>query len=195
MSRMSKGPPLTLVLVAVLFLGPAILAALLYFGPFRLEGLDMLPNPDREFFAEPETLPLMPLTTPDGGRTADDWARYRWSLIYARITPCEGACFGHLQRLTQVYLALGGERDRVQRVLLAVGSLDDFSRDPELLIGRLDVPASAALVELLGKERLRGGRYFVVDPLGNVILSYPPDADQRRLLEDLERLLKVSRVG
>jgi hypothetical protein len=51
------------------------------------------------------------------------------------------------------------------------------------------------LVRLLGQERLEAGRYFVVDPLGNVILTYPDDADQGRLREDLERLLDVSRVG
>ena len=192
---MRKKLPLPLVLVAVLFIGPVILAVLLYFGPMKLDGLDMLPNPDREFFAEPETLANVPLTTPAGEQTGGDWARYRWSLIYARISPCEGECIGHLQRLTQVYLALGSERERVQRVLLAVGSLDRFGSDPELLVGRLDAPASAVLVDLLGEERLRSGRFFVVDPLGNVILSYPPDADQRRLLKDLERLLDVSRVG
>ena len=62
--------PLQLLLVAVLFLGPAILAIVLYFGPLKLDGLDMLPNPDREFFAEPETLPILPLTTPASGPTA-----------------------------------------------------------------------------------------------------------------------------
>ncbi|HUF73708.1 MAG TPA: hypothetical protein VMR74_12500 [Gammaproteobacteria bacterium] len=59
----------------------------------------------------------------------------------------------------------------------------------------VDTPEGAALARLLGPERLADGRYFVVDPLGNLILSYPADADQGRLLEDLERLLNVSRIG
>ena len=63
---MRKTLPLPLVLVAALFIGPVILAVALYFGPMKLDGLDMLPNPDREFFAEPETLVNVPLTTPPG---------------------------------------------------------------------------------------------------------------------------------
>jgi hypothetical protein len=33
------------------------------------------------------------------------------------------------------------------------------------------------------------GRVYVADPRGEVILSYPPDVDQKELLRDLERLL------
>ena len=65
----------------------------------------------------------------------------------------------------------------------------------EFLLGLLETPGSAELSQVLGPERLEEGRYFVVDPLGNLILSYPDDADQSRLLRDLERLLDVSRVG
>jgi hypothetical protein len=63
------------------------------------------------------------------------------------------------------------------------------------VIGLFDVSGGDSLVDLFGRERLEQGRYFVVDPLGNIILSYPDSADQQRLLDDLERLLSVSRVG
>jgi hypothetical protein len=42
---------------------------------------------------------------------------------------------------------------------------------------------------------LQEGRIFVVDPLGNLVVSYPPAPNQELLLEDLERLLDVSRIG
>ena len=35
----------------------------------------------------------------------------------------------------------------------------------------------------------------ISSPLGNLIARYPADVEQRRLLEDLERLLGLSRVG
>jgi hypothetical protein len=62
-------------------------------------------------------------------------------------------------------------------------------------IGLLNRDRDAELIQALGVDRLERGRLFVVDPLGNLILSYPPDADQARLLKDLERLLNVSRIG
>jgi hypothetical protein len=36
---------------------------------------------------------------------------------------------------------------------------------------------------------------YLVDPLGNVMMRFPADAEPRRMLKDLERLLKASQVG
>ncbi|MDP3715723.1 MAG: cytochrome C oxidase subunit I, partial [Burkholderiales bacterium] len=36
---------------------------------------------------------------------------------------------------------------------------------------------------------------YLVDPLGNVVLRYPRDADPTRIKKDLQRLLRVSRIG
>ena len=40
-----------------------------------------------------------------------------------------------------------------------------------------------------------GGSVWLVDPLGNLILRYPPGYQSRGLLEDLKRLLKLSKIG
>ena len=47
----------------------------------------------------------------------------------------------------------------------------------------------------LGAESLAGGRVFVADPQGSVILSYPVDVEQNELLRDLKRLLSASGKG
>ena len=36
---------------------------------------------------------------------------------------------------------------------------------------------------------------WTIDPQGNVMLRYPNDPDARRVLKDLEHLLRLSRVG
>jgi hypothetical protein len=36
---------------------------------------------------------------------------------------------------------------------------------------------------------------YLMDPLGNLVLRYPRGADPSRMKKDLERLLKVSRIG
>lgn len=184
--------PLTV--LAVLFFGPVVLAIVLYAGKDIFGGFDLLSNPDRELIENPPTVPAIPLQSHDGGADRMDSFRSRWSLIYARITDCDEACLSALERIGQVHLALGKERQRVRLVFLAAqGQLDVPAAD--FLTGALDAPEGAGWVRLLGPERLENGRYFVVDPLGNLILSYPPDADQKRLLEDLKRLLAVSRIG
>ena len=181
--------------LAALFFGPLLIAIILYAVRGNLGGFGQLPNPDRELFENPSVLPLAPLTLADGSVSESDWARSRWSLIYARMPACDTRCDAALESLHQVYLALGGERDRVQLIYLGPAGGLPRTLPADYRSARIDGTGGAALGGILGAGRLAEGRYFVVDPLGNVILSYPDDADQSRLLKDLERLLDVSRVG
>ena len=194
-SRGGKRRAWPLIAVGALFLGPFIVALLLYAGRESFGGFDELPNPDRELIADPAVVPLEPLNLADGSRMDPDWARSRWSLIYGSFGPCDADCAAALDRLDRVWLALGGERDRVRRLLLMPGDPGGSVVPEGFTVGFIDADGGDALAAALGLARLEQGRYFVVDPLGNVILSYPDNADQGRLLEDLKRLLEVSRVG
>ena len=176
MNRKSLAPWL----VALVCLGPFAAALLIYYGPFGLTWLPQLPG-SRELLREPVELPPQ-------WRSAE--AR-PWQLVYATIRPCEAQCVGQLARLLQVQLALGRDADRVQRAAWHVGTLPQLD-DPELAAHALDDEVARGLVEALGAERLREGRVYVADPRGAVILSYPPDVEQKELLRDLERLLSGS---
>jgi cytochrome oxidase Cu insertion factor (SCO1/SenC/PrrC family) len=39
------------------------------------------------------------------------------------------------------------------------------------------------------------GRIYLVDPLGNLVLSYSADAPEKALLTDLKKLLRLSHIG
>ncbi len=182
-----KSRSIELWLVAALFVGPLLLAVVLYFGPFDTHSLPRLEAEGRELFEPPLALPPGALERAAGApRTA------AWSLIYATMAPCDEACAGELARLAAVEAALGRRAARVQRILLAPGAAAPAA-DPGLLTGPLE--PGDELLRVLGEERVRGGGVFVVDPLGNVVLAYPPGAAQKDLLEDLQRLLQVSRIG
>lgn len=167
-------------LVALVCLGPFAAALFIYYGPFGLGWLPQLPG-SRELLAEPVALPPL-------WRSADEAP---WQLIYARMSPCEQQCAQHLRRLLQVQLALGRDQDRVRRALWHVGGLPVLD-DSDLVTHALDDGAGRGVAEALGAERLQGGRVYVADPRGLVILSYPPDVEQKELLRDLERLLTGS---
>jgi hypothetical protein len=107
------------------------------------------------------------------------------------MTPCEQQCAQHLGRLLQVQLALGRDQDRIQRVVWHVGSLPQLD-DRQLASHTLDDAAGQGVVAVLGAERFRDGRVYVADPRGDLILSYPPDVEQKELLRDLKRLLAGS---
>ena len=133
----------------------------------------------------------MPLPAEWRGADADAGAPRPWQLIYARITPCEQQCSQHLGRLLQVQLALGRDQERVRRVVWHVGSLPQQG-DRDLAAYPLDGAAGRELVDTLGAERIGDGRVYVANPRGDVVLSYPPDVEQKELLRDLKRLLAGS---
>jgi hypothetical protein len=194
-NRRVKQSAWPVVAIAALCLGPFVVALLLYAGRDSFGGFELLPNPDRELFASPPTIPLEPLILAGGGRSDPTWSRSRWSLIYASSQPCEANCAAALERLDEVWLSLGGDRERVQRIVLMTEAPSGGAVPNGFVVGLLASLGGGMLIDLFGRERLGQGRYFVVDPLGNIILSYPDSADQQGLLDDLERLLSVSRVG
>jgi len=177
--------------LALVCFGPFAVALFIYYGPLGLSWLPQLPG-SRELLRDP--VPLPPEwrgAAGAGAPVADAEAGHPWQLIYARISSCEQQCAQHLGRLLQVQLALGRDQDRVQRVVWHVGSLPQLD-DRQLAAYTLDDAAGRGMVDALGAERLRDGRVYVADPRGLVVLSYPPDVEQKELLRDLKRLLTGS---
>ena len=56
------------------------------------------------------------------------------------------------------------------------------------------VPGSPLRAEFPVSGNLRD-HIFLIDPLGNLMLRFPRDADQNEMRKDLARLLRVSRIG
>ena len=121
----------------------------------------------------------------------------RWLLVAVEASPCADACRARLEGLRQIRVATARDEDRVQRVLVTVPAggaapADPPPAAPDLRVVPLDVDAVAAFP---GQGRLPDGHVYLVDPLGNVVLRFPPDLDRRRVLRDLTRLLQASQIG
>ena len=67
----------------------------------------------------------------------------------------------------------------------------------ELAAAGVDGEAGARLLEAFPDPgtAVTSGKLYVVDPLGNLMMSYPGDAPPKSILTDLERLLKLSHIG
>jgi cytochrome oxidase Cu insertion factor (SCO1/SenC/PrrC family) len=116
-----------------------------------------------------------------------------WVLVIADSGRCDAYCETKLIYLRQLRLAQGKETDRIERVWLIT---DDVAPDPALAArysGTLMVRAAGT--PLL--PALPAGSYadpiYIVDPVGNLMMRYPRDADPRRILKDVSRLLRHSK--
>jgi hypothetical protein len=92
--------------------------------------------------------------------------------------------------------------DRVQRIFIAEGDCCDWqylNREHPDLVTLRATPAAAALLALLppfgGIPPPAADRVYLIDPLGNLMMSFAPDANPKGMLTDLKRLLGLSHVG
>lgn len=146
-------------------------------------------------------LPVVALTAAGGGPVGADFLRRDWHLVYVGDGACNPACRSALLLTRQVRLALDKDLTRVVRVFLYTGALGagDALRTehPDLVVVRGDGPRGEQLLAVFPQRPAlhTAGRLYVVDPLGNLMMSYPAGTPPRDLLEDLKRLLKLSHIG
>ena len=134
--------------------------------------------------------------------TKPDFLKGKWTLLYWGAGACNARCRTNLYNTRQVRTALNRDMDRVQRVFLAEGACCDWpylKHEHPDLITLADSPDAAPLLALLpsfgGIAPETADRLYLIDPLGNLMMSYAPDAKPKGLLEDLKRLLGLSQVG
>jgi cytochrome oxidase Cu insertion factor (SCO1/SenC/PrrC family) len=128
----------------------------------------------------------------------------KWLLVYFVPNTCDKLCVQNLYKMRQIRLALGKDMDRMQRMLLMLPQPTDTLFDKQLaqdysgtyraVISR-DIMINFLPKAFATAVTSKGGGLFLVDPLGNMILFYPPNADPEKILKDITRLLKVSQIG
>jgi hypothetical protein len=186
----------TLALLAGLFLLPLALAFFTYYAtPWRPAGHvnhGTLISPARPLPREP-----LPHETLGAAADAATPLRGAWSLVYAGDGACDDACRAALYFMRQTRLGLNNDMTRVARVFVVTGGCcarEALARDyPGLVLidagGEAGAPLRAALPAPTEHA------VFVVDPLGNLMMSYDVRDDPRGLLEDLKKLLRLSHIG
>lgn len=113
-----------------------------------------------------------------------------WQLAYVVPEQCEAQCQQQLHLLKQSHIALGKYQERVVPVLWT-SELSDSVKVP---LERMVMNASV-------EEQVTPGQVVIVDPLGQLVMSYTPKPNEdlvklsKDMLADLRKLLKLSRVG
>jgi cytochrome oxidase Cu insertion factor (SCO1/SenC/PrrC family) len=194
---------LTIVLVGLLFLAPMVAARWLHSGG-RAARLGAATN-HGVLVTPARALDLPgPLVRLDGSPLQMADLRGRWTFVYLGDSTCPVACADSLYKMRQVRLAQGDNMNRVGCLYLLTDTahLDDLR---PILADHpmLDVAVVAADLQegVLAQFRLeeeavqQAERVYLLDPLGNLMMAYPKGADPRGMLKDLQRLLKLSRIG
>lgn len=186
-----------LLFLASLFFVPLAISFLLYYGlDWRPQG-----NTNKGDLVHPaRPLPAIALTLADGTQSAPDVLQGKWTWVYIGDGQCDERCRTALADTRQARLLLSEKMTRVQRAFLTTGECCDFDylnrEHPGLIVARFEPQEFAQMFNLdPARPPAQAGRIYLVDPLGNLMMSYAPDAPSMGLLQDIKKLLKLSHIG
>lgn len=186
---MKVGPRVQLVLIAAIFALPIVASVIAY--------LFVRPAPTAnygELLLPPALVTDIRFDRQGGGSLSLRELAGQWILVTSDSGACPPPCIDKLLTLRQVRLALGRNASRVERVFVVD---DGLAPGPDALApfeGTVvaSMPRGLALPHGAAGDR---SHIYLVDPHGNVMMRWPGEPDPKRMLRDLELLLKASQIG
>jgi cytochrome oxidase Cu insertion factor (SCO1/SenC/PrrC family) len=192
-----------LVLLGLIFLAPAFVAWVMHNS--TEEGWKPQGTTNRGSLVHPARPLTLPADMASDGMPLQDYLQGRWTLLYLGEAGCGETCRNNLYKMRQVRLAQNENMKRVQTLfLLHAGSLPEElgsflaqeHRDMAVVqVSDADAAVIAPQFQVDETPAVGAERVYIVDPLGNLMMYYQPDADARGMLQDLQKLLKYSKVG
>ena len=187
---------LTLIALMTLFLSPVIAAWLWTPDTFRNRG---------ELIDPPRPLVNVPMIFADG--SAVDLATLfgRWTYVFFVEGGCDESCKQLADAVERVRLSQGKNEKRVRLMVItlspdALSSLEEIRLSmPKTIVLGVNATEKEQLVRQFipggGGSAVPSGSVFLIDPMGNLMMSYPATADPTDLRKDISRLLRASRIG
>jgi hypothetical protein len=180
---------LQVAIIAFAFFGPLLLATWMYStGQFVPTGTS-----NRGALLEPvinleQLLPNSPLISAADGV---------WLMLYVNEAVCEEPCREALYRQRQLRLMLGKEMDRIVRVFLHGDSVPDtvFIEGEHPGLKTIRDKDLGVLLNEKRHEQLMPGGIYLIDPLANLVMYFPPDLNPGDVVDDMKHLLKLSQIG
>lgn len=192
-----------LVLLMALFLAPVIIAIIMYnnlskHGPAKTKNYGDLVVPARP-------LSDTKLQSVSGKVYKFSDMKGKWIMVYIGTAECDKTCSDVLFKMRQSRLYQQGEHKRIDRLYISVDgkpadSLQAALKEHaglEVVYGKPDeIDLVVKQFELKNKAPAKSAqRLYIVDPLGNLMMSYEKDFDAVGLIKDMTLLLKVSHIG
>ena len=122
----------------------------------------------------------------------------KWIMLNIDAGACDETCNRQLYEMRQLRTAQGKEMDRIERVWLITDAAPvpeqlkvDYEGthmlrvDPDVVKTWLPVEADATIMD----------HVYMIDPLGNLMMRRPKDADPNRMKRDIGKLLRASSIG
>lgn len=129
----------------------------------------------------------------------------KWSVFYFANSSCNEICQATLTKIHQARLGQGRDMHRLQNIYINIDTAPATDKTLKFIEPLTDIKLiggdTRAISNLLDQFKATGkspgeeGRIFLVDPNGNIMMTYTKEFVVRDLLKDLTHLLKYSQIG
>ena len=122
----------------------------------------------------------------------------QWVMLQVGPGDCPEACRNELVAMRQLRIMTGKDRERIERVWLIT---DNTPLDTVLMrvidgTHLLRAPAAAVNAWLPVEQGGNAADHmYLIDPLGNLMMRFPKNADPAKVKKDIGKLLKASAIG
>lgn len=200
-----KRSRLPLVMIVIICLAPVVFALLAYYVP----SLGLRPDNTNNYgtILDPQRpVPAgsaLPLHTLENQPFNLNSLHGKWILISADQAACPESCVKKLFILRNSHASQGKNVERLSRVwfitddglppdqvVAAYQGTHMLRADPAQLAAWLAPKATPEQI-----EQALAAPMWIVDPLGNLMMQFPEDADPISVRNDLSKLIKNSRIG
>jgi len=141
------------------------------------------------------------LETADGQRHEGGFGR-KWTFLLFSGESCDEQCRSNLFYMRQIRTLLGRDTMRLQNVLISARPLSEKTKIYLQDFPNLKVVENYQDTNLYRQFYLEGHgevgeapRMYLVDPEQNLMMHYPAENEQDRVLEDIKKLMKLSQIG
>jgi cytochrome oxidase Cu insertion factor (SCO1/SenC/PrrC family) len=133
-------------------------------------------------------------TALDGQAWHTDSLKGKWVMAYVGSGACPKTCEDLLYFMRQTRTAQGKEMDRIERLWVLTDAIAPAATLQQAHAGLRYLQATgAAGTPFPGSET--GQHLYMIDPLGHLMMRWPPNPDPRRMIKDIKQLLKASQIG
>lgn len=121
-----------------------------------------------------------------------------WRMFYITADSCPEQCEQSLYNMRQINIALGKNQSRVDHAVLhSATAQTDFialleEKHPHIY--RAKIPSQKLPLLELGNPAQQSAIYLM-DPHGNIMMRFVDGLDPKLILKELNKLLKISRIG
>lgn len=143
-------------------------------------------------------VPALGSTTLDGVPASLDNFKGKWLMLQVDSGDCAAACQKKLLEMRQLRLMQGKDMDRIERVWLITDSKPLETTVMRQYDGTQMLRVSADKVQSwlpVDARTTPKDHIYMIDPLGNLMMRFPKDADPGRVKKDVTKLLKASAIG